>query len=183
MYVNFLSLNNHYGFNFDDEDAAIELGSATTTPRLHLLKYQQHFRSIVSREQKVSLSLQILPDICLVVLYGISPSILKTLYAVHLNNRLERHLNLRTLPSFMSLSHLIVYALRAKPSHVVDHIREALSQKRIVLIPVNIAGRLNELVVHLHDALESDSDLINTPLVILHLLANCTLYFPKSMIE
>ena len=194
MYDAYVSLRaqSHFDlFNLDHVDTAFELATETQSAAFHLLKYQQHFPldSIPGAS-----GIAITPHPAGHLLGGTVWSITKhsenIIYAVHLNHRRERHLNPTTLPSFTRPSHLILSATNStthsdnvKPSQVVDHIRNALSNNGNVLIPIDTAGRVIELAAHLHEAWKLDSRLARTPLVILHELASRTFDFARSMIE
>lgn len=177
-------------FNLDDVDSAFELAPENSA-RFHLLKYQQHFPL---DDLPKGADLVITPHPAGHLLGGTVWSIKKhtetILYAVHFNHRRERHLNPTSLPSFSRPSHLIVSATKAltrtdttKPAHVVEQIRKTVSRNGNVLIPVDTAGRVVELAVHLHDAWDADPALSSTTLVVLHELSTRTFDFARSMIE
>ena len=194
MYDNYLSMNDQIpfeAFNLDDVDAAFDLGSDTSSARFTLLKYQQHFPlNHLPGAEGIVITPHPAGHLLGGAVWHISKRTENILYAVHINHRRERHLNPTTLTKFTRPSHLIISSLRAqthtqnsKPSDIVDHIRRVTALKGNVLIPVDTAGRLIELSVHLNEAWQNDSSLSQIPLIILHQLSSRTFDFARSMIE
>lgn len=178
-------------FNLDHVDAAFEQHTPSGQTRYHLLKYQQNFPLDAFPN---GAGLVITPHPAGHMLGGALWSITKhtetIVYAVHFNHRRERHLNPTTLPAFSRPSHLIMSSIRAnthtetsKPSYIIDHVHDALKRNGNVLIPVDTAGRVIELAIHMQDAWEKDAQLSPVPLVILYQLSSRTFDFARSMIE
>ncbi len=171
-------------FNLDDVDAAFEVGSQDT--RYHHVKYQQRFPL---GETGITVTPHPAGHMLGGAVWHISKGTESIVYATDFNHRRERHLKPISFTTFSRPSHLIVPAnrvratLRNGPNDLAQCVEEVVGRGGNVLIPVDSAGRLVELVVMLYDAWLKSPSLSKVSLVVLNEFAKRINDFTKSMIE
>ncbi|KAH7429669.1 hypothetical protein KP509_09G061000 [Ceratopteris richardii] len=112
------------------------------------------------------------------------------IYAVDFNHRKERHLNGTVLESFVRPAVLITDAYNAlnnqpvrrqRDQEFVDAILKAVRAGGNVLLPVDTAGRVLELILHLEQIWSSQG--YDYPIVFLTYTSSSTIEFAKSLLE
>lgn len=171
-------------FNLDDVDAAFEVGGQDT--RYHHVKYQQRFPL---GDTGITVTPHPAGHMLGGAVWHISKGTESIVYATDFNHRRERHLKPISFTTFSRPSHLIVPAnrvratLRNGPNDLPQCVEDVVSRGGNVLIPVDSAGRLVELVVMLYDAWFKSTSLSKVSLVVLNEFAKRINDFTKSMIE
>eukprot|EP00240_Pyramimonas_obovata_P001561 CAMPEP_0118929284 /NCGR_PEP_ID=MMETSP1169-20130426/6328_1 /TAXON_ID=36882 /ORGANISM="Pyramimonas obovata, Strain CCMP722" /LENGTH=437 /DNA_ID=CAMNT_0006871443 /DNA_START=155 /DNA_END=1465 /DNA_ORIENTATION=+ len=190
MYDHYLSRQageDQTAFDLDDVDAAFAL----ITP----LKYSQHVHLTASHGRSTSAAVTVTPynagHLLGGTLWKISKETEDVVYAVDFNHKKERHLNGTVLESFNRPSLLITDAFNAanrpparaaRDKELTDTVAKVLRGGGSVLIPIDTAGRVLELVLHL-EQYWTVAKLASYKLVLLTNVAYNTMEFAKSHIE
>ena len=170
-------------FSLDDVDAAFG--------RFVLLKYSQR---VALSGRGAGITITALPAGHLIggTIWRISKEGEEIVYAVNYNHRRDRHLNASALEAFSRPAVLITdafSAMRAPPSNrrgrdtaFVDFIVGKLRQSGNVLLPVDTAGRVLEILLVL-DQHWTQNRLGAYPIVLVTNVAHNTLEFARSQLE
>ncbi|MCO5581435.1 hypothetical protein L7F22_035319 [Adiantum nelumboides] len=184
MYDHFQSrkaVSNFDLFNMDDIDSAFQNCISMT--------YSQHL-PLAGKGEGITITPYAAGHLLGGTVWKITKDTEDIIYAVDFNHRKERHLNGTVLESFVRPAVLITDAYNAlnnqpvrrqRDQEFVDTILKAVRAGGNVLLPVDTAGRVLELILHLEQMWSSQG--FDYPLVFLTYTSSSTVEFAKSLLE
>ncbi|MCO5554497.1 hypothetical protein L7F22_008026 [Adiantum nelumboides] len=184
MYDHFQSrkaVSNFDLFNMDDIDSAFQNCISMT--------YSQHL-PLAGKGEGITITPYAAGHLLGGTVWKITKDTEDIIYAVDFNHRKERHLNGTVLESFVRPAVLITDAYNAlnnqpvrrqRDQEFVDAILKAVRAGGNVLLPVDTAGRVLELILHLEQMWSSRG--FDYPLVFLTYTSSSTVEFAKSLLE
>ncbi|BBN04094.1 cleavage and polyadenylation specificity factor subunit 2 [Marchantia polymorpha subsp. ruderalis] len=184
MYDHYLSrraVSNFDLFNLDDVDTAF--GNSVQ------LKYSQH-HLLQGKGEGITITPYAAGRLLGGTVWKITVDTEDIIYAVDFNHRKERHLNGTVLQSFVRPAVLITDSYNAlnnqplqkqRDAEFLDVVMKALRAGGNVLLPVETAGRVLELVLYLDKCWAGDK--LNYPMALLTNVSYSTLEFAKSLLE
>ncbi|KAL3683878.1 hypothetical protein R1sor_001900 [Riccia sorocarpa] len=184
MYDHYLSRRavSHFDlFNLDDVDTAF--GNSVQ------LKYSQH-HPLQGKGEGITITPYAAGRLLGGTVWKITVDTEDIIYAVDFNHRKERHLNGTVLQSFVRPAVLITDSYNAlnnqslqkqRDAEFLDIILRTLGAGGNVLLPVESAGRVLELVLYLDKCWANDK--LSYPMALLTNVSYSTLEFAKSLLE
>ncbi|KAI5055518.1 hypothetical protein GOP47_0029039 [Adiantum capillus-veneris] len=184
MYDHFQSrkaVSNFDLFNMDDIDSAFQNCVSMT--------YSQHL-PLAGKGEGITITPYAAGHLLGGTVWKITKDTEDIIYAVDFNHRKERHLNGTVLESFVRPAVLITDAYNAlnnqpvrrqRDQEFVDAILKAVRAGGNVLLPVDTAGRVLELILHLEQIWSNQG--FDYPLVFLTYTSSSTIEFAKSLLE
>lgn len=184
MYDHVLSrkaVSNFDLFTLDDVDTAFANSIQ--------LKYQQHYQ-LAGKGEGMTITPYAAGHLLGGTIWKITKDTEEIIYAVDFNHRKERHLNKTVLENFVRPAVLITDAYNAlnnqpqrkqRDQEFIDMILKVLRADGNVLLPVETAGRVLELILHLESNWAHQR--LSYPVALLTNVSYSTVEFAKSLLE
>ena len=153
------------------------------------LKYQQHYQ-LAGTGEGMTITPYAAGHLLGGTIWKITKDTEEIIYAVDFNHRKERHLNKTVLENFVRPAVLITDAYNAlnnqpprkqRDQEFIDVILTALRAGGNVLLPVEAAGRVLELILHLESSWSYQR--LSYPVALLTNVSFSTVEFAKSLLE
>uniref|UniRef100_A0A7I4EGV0 Cleavage and polyadenylation specificity factor subunit 2 n=1 Tax=Physcomitrium patens TaxID=3218 RepID=A0A7I4EGV0_PHYPA len=153
------------------------------------LKYQQHYQ-LQGKGEGMTITPYAAGHLLGGTIWKITKDTEEIIYAVDFNHRKERHLNKTVLENFVRPAVLITDAYNAlnnqpprkqRDQEFIDMILKVLRAEGNVLLPVETAGRVLELILHLESNWAHQR--LSYPVALLTNVSYSTVEFAKSLLE